>query len=878
MRVSSICEGPQSPCFLLTYRHVTLMVDCALNASGWAAARGAGAGVVRVPHLQALADSPAQGGCAGMISSVDAVLISNHDTILALPFLTEQYGFKGDIYATEPSLQLGKLLMEELYDFLSVHTASSTVGRSTDMDGAGLNGNSKLEPQFSSSSASSTALQHLWANIYSLCDIEQALQRVQMVSYGQQLNLFNILTVTPHSSGYCIGSCNWTIATPFSKISILSASSSGSSRHPLPLDVDALRDSEVLLVTGVATEPLRTPQQQFQEMCAHIATTLHQGGQVLIPCYPTGVIYDLLEYIHSHLSAQEGLLGMVPMVFVSEVAQASLAYANIFAEWLCTGKQERVYQPSPPFQHQDLIQAGLLKVFPSVGGSLECSQIIRNGSIPSSSAVASPNSPRCVIFCGHPSMESGDVVEILSSAWASNPLNCLICIDPDVDYTSALRPFASTLHARVYYTPIDLRLNFQEVNSLIREFKPKHLVVPDSYLQGCVPTNYRSEMNMASGTNGSINMTALAGGSGHSMHEDSSKVAKPTATILNAIVETDVEQMSIHPIQMINTNARGRVMPGFSYYGGSGNSGSGIGGVRYTTVPDCDCKYERAILSESLADALEAVPVGVRMSATSVQASLHERNNMKYLVMQTEEEYANNSLVRNYEKDRGIRFESSVSPCVHKTVLGHVRVEDIVDRLIEAGLGSRVSVSCGGALSEGVSETTASLGSTQAPSETAGANSASHAPTYASAVAGGWGGSGPNDQGGNVGKITTISIKDGNGCVVGKIELLAANRRGDAAHSADAENSVVVSVNQSENASTLGSPRSTGANDTRVGAVGAAEKLMKAQSASSLSATCTLNDLNTVAEDTNIHIVTAGHDKQLRKTLTRCVIDSALVV
>ncbi len=35
----------------------------------------------------------------------------------------------------------------------------------------------------------------------------------------------------------------------------------------------------------------------------------------------------------------------VPMFFVSPVADSSLAYANIMAEWLSSAKQARVYLP-----------------------------------------------------------------------------------------------------------------------------------------------------------------------------------------------------------------------------------------------------------------------------------------------------------------------------------------------------------------------------------------------------------------------------------------------------------------------------------------------------------------------------------------------------
>jgi len=42
------------------------------------------------------------------LSLVDAILISNPHNMLALPFITEYTSFKGKVYATEPTLQIGR--------------------------------------------------------------------------------------------------------------------------------------------------------------------------------------------------------------------------------------------------------------------------------------------------------------------------------------------------------------------------------------------------------------------------------------------------------------------------------------------------------------------------------------------------------------------------------------------------------------------------------------------------------------------------------------------------------------------------------------------------------------------------------------------------
>ena len=41
-------------------------------------------------------------------SEIDVILISNYTNMMALPFITEGTGFTGTVYATEPTLQIGR--------------------------------------------------------------------------------------------------------------------------------------------------------------------------------------------------------------------------------------------------------------------------------------------------------------------------------------------------------------------------------------------------------------------------------------------------------------------------------------------------------------------------------------------------------------------------------------------------------------------------------------------------------------------------------------------------------------------------------------------------------------------------------------------------
>ncbi|KIH50267.1 hypothetical protein ANCDUO_19655, partial [Ancylostoma duodenale] len=62
------------------------------------------------------------------MNTVDYILVSNWHSLVALPFYTENSGFKGVVYSTEPVVQFGRLMMLELIDYHD-RIVSDDVGR-----------------------------------------------------------------------------------------------------------------------------------------------------------------------------------------------------------------------------------------------------------------------------------------------------------------------------------------------------------------------------------------------------------------------------------------------------------------------------------------------------------------------------------------------------------------------------------------------------------------------------------------------------------------------------------------------------------------------------------------------------------------------------
>lgn len=301
-----------------------------------------------------------------------------------------------------------------------------------------------------------------WRHIFDMEDIQNSLARVKIAGYDEKIDIFGALTVSAISSGFCLGSSNWVISSGHEKISYISGSSTLTT-HPRPINQTALKNSDVVIMSGLTQAPHVNPDSMLGELCMNVGVTLRNGGSVLVPCYPSGVVYDLFECLSSSLDSHG--LSQIPMFFISPVADSSLAYSNILAEWLSSVKQNKVYIPDEPFPHASLVKNSRLKHFKHIyspGFSTEFRQ-------------------PCVVFCGHPSLRFGDVVHFVEQ-WGSNSQHTIIFTEPDFPYLQALAPF-QPLAMKAIYCPIETSLNFLQANKLLRELKPGVVVIPESYTQ-----------------------------------------------------------------------------------------------------------------------------------------------------------------------------------------------------------------------------------------------------------------------------------------------------------------------------------------------------------------------------------------------------------
>ncbi|XP_071148111.1 integrator complex subunit 9-like [Mytilus edulis] len=488
MKLSCLSSNPSKPCFILHFKGVTLMLDCGLDVKEILK-------FLPLPVIQSTKFSSLQtwtppnnkegldedelkesggnifvNGClefltpeVGMtdLSQIDAILISNHNVMLALPYITEYTGFKGQVFCTDPTLQMGRQYMEELVTYVERYPKPEIRDRWKEpviLD---------LLPPFLKEAVHPFA----WKKCYTKHDIQSCVARVQTVGFNEKRNLYGALTISSCSSGYAIGSCNWVITSEYEKVCYVSGTSTLTT-HPKPVDQASLRNSDVLILSCLTQTPSNNPDAMIGDFCVNAAVTLKNGGNVLVPCYPSGITYDLFECLSGHLDSCG--LSQVPLYFVSPVSDSALAYSNIFAEWLSASKQSRVYLPEAPFPHAELVAIGRLKNCKSIHDGL-----------------SEDFKPPCVVFSGHPSLRMGDAVHFLEM-WGNSSSNTIIFTEPDFPFVEALSPY-QPLQIRVCYCPIDTCLRFSQANKLIKDLKPTHLVVADSYIQPPVSMPHKTE-------------------------------------------------------------------------------------------------------------------------------------------------------------------------------------------------------------------------------------------------------------------------------------------------------------------------------------------------------------------------------------------------
>jgi integrator complex subunit 9 len=513
MRLQSL--GEQIPCYLLTFKNTNILIDCAIELQSLLHVHPLSTSTTRlnvndksndssnnrpfvakngmlqveeirlqIPRGIAPSNKNQQESNDGEhnqrvlidLSQIDVILISNLLTILALPYLFQDpinvSLFQGKIYATEPTVQIGKKFMEELVVYIQKahHKEIQTLDRKKQQHTFQPSKKDLFNEEYTDFVKDLfSQYSKEWKSIYSMKDVETCMKFIRPISFQERISVFGALEVTPVSSGFCLGSANWIIQTEYEKIVYMSSSSGAAARHPEPLAVNDLKNANMVIVTDISSVHDKSPDASLHELCRNIGVTVSGGGDVLIPVYSSGIIYDLIEFIRSYLNSLN--LHSTNMYFVSPTAKHSLAYSNISAEWLCGSKQDKAFVAEPPFAHHSLLVTRQLQVFENVGS--EFAQVYHQNR-------ANP----CVIFAGHPSCRFGDILHLIK-LFEKNSKNAMICIEPDYSFNNLIAPFQFSTpnfpivdRMSVINCPVDFRLKRTEIQQLLKSIEPENVILP----------------------------------------------------------------------------------------------------------------------------------------------------------------------------------------------------------------------------------------------------------------------------------------------------------------------------------------------------------------------------------------------------------------
>ncbi|KAI8068751.1 beta-lactamase-like protein [Gongronella butleri] len=395
---------------------------------------------------------------------IDLIIITHFEAMLGLPYLTEYLGYHKRIVATEPTIMLARQRMQELVAYFSdIPAAAASIKRGpTDMD---------------------------WKGLYSAMEIEECLARIQPLRHDERMSLFHMLTATPKSSGYTLGSSNWVLEAEEKKVAIFASSSQNPHFYPSSLDLTLLDGADVVLVCGVGRYSMDELDKQVSKAISYICSRLKTGDNVVLAMPVVGgLVYDMLWMIRARLAQ----LGMefgavkpdVPVYMLSPVAKLSLEYANICGEWMSQQRMDSVLQAQQPLPHGAMLQDGALTTFADIN-EIRTSKTKLN-TLPS------------LVITGDAQVLGYGPLDSIMQMWTPEKSVCML-LDPDMSVENyELQKHLSTIPT--IHHPMDTRMNLEDVLNAIHtrhECTPEFILLPQMAVDGATATATTSAQELS---------------------------------------------------------------------------------------------------------------------------------------------------------------------------------------------------------------------------------------------------------------------------------------------------------------------------------------------------------------------------------------------
>jgi metallo-beta-lactamase family protein len=211
-------------------------------------------------------------------AEIDALILSHAhiDHSGNIPNLVSK-GFNGLIYATSATVDLCQIMLRD-----SAHLQEKDIEF--------VNKKKKKKGE------------ELFEPLYTLEDVEKAMQQFVGVQYNQTIDLFPGIRFTLRDAGHILGSAGVHLNIEEAgnkKISLGFSGDIGRPDSPVIKSPDVLRDLDVLIMESTYGNRLHSPAEEVEEdFSSTITKVINDGGKVIIPAFAVGRTQTIVYMLH----------------------------------------------------------------------------------------------------------------------------------------------------------------------------------------------------------------------------------------------------------------------------------------------------------------------------------------------------------------------------------------------------------------------------------------------------------------------------------------------------------------------------------------------------------------------------------------------------
>uniref|UniRef100_A0A0K0DTD8 Beta-Casp domain-containing protein n=1 Tax=Strongyloides stercoralis TaxID=6248 RepID=A0A0K0DTD8_STRER len=391
-----------------------------------------------------------------VIRSLDAILISNVESFLALPYLVPVDSFRGVIYATDAVIEFAKLAMNDLLMYFE-RAEKVQINVNEEDDDAPWR-EYKFWYTFLNRPLTNPKE---WRGMYSKLCVDTTIARASPIYLNSKVSINNSIEIMPTPSGFQIGSCNWVIFNGMEKISYIT-NSSVIRTHNKCMDLKAHDQSDILLLNSINPNPVYNFNVNISTIKSIVFQTLMDLGTVIFPVSSVSLLLELIINVSQVLRHSTNFRD-VSIFYVAPNARTTIAYASRFPEYLISFRKNKCSNPEDPFEFDDLIKNNRLKIYDGF------TDVLAN-------EFRSPS----IVITGHPSLRMGDIIHFMYML-GKDPRNSIVQVDPDYPFENLCGPFQK-FAIKCFTCPLDYTLNETFVSSnLLNLINPKQIFLSDIY-------------------------------------------------------------------------------------------------------------------------------------------------------------------------------------------------------------------------------------------------------------------------------------------------------------------------------------------------------------------------------------------------------------